>query len=89
MAGIVALRDDKGERVWVNPAWVKMVFDREGAGSTIEFMDGHQLHLHGPARRVVRALNQAKPEAAAPDTADASTDAPVEAVEVIKAARAA
>jgi len=72
MARMLAVKDDQDNLVWVNPAWVKMVYDRPGVGCTLEFMDGHQLQLPGVAKRVIKGLNLSMEPI---DTAKAATEA--------------
>ncbi|RZJ96082.1 MAG: hypothetical protein EON88_08545 [Brevundimonas sp.] len=57
MARMLAVKDEHDAIVWVNPAWVKMVYDRPGVGCTLEFMDGHQMHLNASTKRIIKGLN--------------------------------
>ncbi|KQS57406.1 hypothetical protein ASG17_01390 [Brevundimonas sp. Leaf363] len=54
---MLAVKDDQDALVWVNPAWVKMVYDRPGVGCTLEFMDGHQIHINASTKRIIKGLN--------------------------------
>ena len=60
MTELVALNDEQGNVVWINPAWVKIVRAHEAGSTLVEFMDGDSLKLDWTAQSVVRRLNSGR-----------------------------